>query len=54
MTASPLYARGYEDALAGAEPHPSLRFTWGYRMGFKVGTYTRENREEMAARRNAA
>jgi hypothetical protein len=49
-----LHDRGYEDALAGRRPHDSLRFHWGYRMGYKLGRLTRANRDEMARRRNAA
>jgi hypothetical protein len=47
---SPLYDRGYEDGLAGREPHYALRFTWGYRMGYKIGALARENRVEMLRR----
>lgn len=46
--------RGYQDALACRTPHEQLRFTWGYRHGFKLGTKTREMRGEAERRRLAA
>jgi hypothetical protein len=51
---SPLYDRGYEDGLAGRTPDMHLRFHWQYRLGYATGRVTRENRDEMNARRNAA
>ena len=53
MSTSPLYERGYRDAVEGMPHDPTLIFYWGYRMGFKVGLATRENRDELAARRCA-
>lgn len=48
-----LYDRGYTDAVDGLPMDPYLIFYWGYRMGFKLGAVTRENRDEMDRRRAA-
>lgn len=45
----PLYALGYRDAFTGQRAHEQLRFTWGYRMGWKVGLAMRERRDEAVA-----
>lgn len=54
MSAVTLYDRGYEDALAGRKQDDHLRFYWQYRQGYSTGLITRQNREEMTAKRNAA
>jgi len=47
---SPLYDRGYADALAGRDQDYHLHFQPLYRQGYKIGLLARENRAECMRR----